>query len=66
MRTRRLRLVATCAVIAATLAACGTSATVKPASNPLPGLKHDVQAAQQAAGQEQAPLAGSTGATLTY
>jgi hypothetical protein len=68
MRTRRLRLFLVCAAVTGALAACGggTPAAVKPASNPLPGLTHDVHAAQQAVNEEQAPPAGSTGATMTY
>jgi len=54
-----------CGAVAGALSACGTPATVKPASNPLPGLKNDVQKAQQAANQVQASPGASTGATLT-
>ncbi|MGH2850777.1 MAG: hypothetical protein ACRDLP_09195 [Solirubrobacteraceae bacterium] len=66
MTTRRLRLLVVCAAAAGALSACGTPAVVKPASNPLPGLKSDVQRAQQAVNQVQAPGAPSTGATITF
>jgi hypothetical protein len=65
MRARRLRLLVVCAAVAGALSACGTPAVVKPASNPLPGLKSDVQKARQAVNQVQAPPGPSTGATLT-
>jgi hypothetical protein len=59
-------LAATAATAAAALAGCGTPATVKPVTDPLPGFQHDVQAAQNAAdhAQQQARQYDSTGATL--
>ena len=56
-----LALVAT----AAALSGCGTPATVKAVTTPLPGFQHDIQAAQNAVAQsaQQAQMYDSAGAT---
>jgi uncharacterized lipoprotein YajG len=53
------------AAAAAALAGCGTPATVKPVTNPLPGFQHDIQAAQNVSNQaqQQAQQYDATGAT---
>ena len=53
------------AAAAAALAGCGTPATVKAVTDPLPGFKHDIQAAQNVSNQaqQQAQQYDSTGAT---
>jgi hypothetical protein len=45
---------------AAALGGCGTPAVVKPAATPLPGLQHDIQAAQNAVTQSQQPYGSTT------
>jgi hypothetical protein len=42
-------LVAACAI----LGGCGTPAVIKPSSTPLPGLEHDIHAAQKAVAQTE-------------
>jgi hypothetical protein len=48
---------------AAVLGGCGTPAVLKPTATPLPGLKHDIQAAQNAVAQSQQQAYGSTTVT---
>ncbi len=48
---------------AAVLGGCGTPAVVKPAATPLPGLKHDIQAAQNAVAQSRQQAYGATSVT---
>jgi hypothetical protein len=68
--SHRLRRAGTSALLAAAaavaLAGCGTPATVKPVADPLPGFKHDIQAAQNVSNQaqQQAQQYDGTGATL--
>ena len=60
---RALRALAL-AASAAALAGCGTPAVVKPVATPLPGFKHDIQAAQNVVTQsEQSAAALSSSAT---
>ena len=49
---------------AAALGGCGTPAVIKPTATPLPGLKHDIQAAQNAVSQSQQQAYGSTTVTV--
>ena len=52
------------ALLTALLAGCGTPAAVKPVATPLPGIKHDIQAAQNVVTQsEQSAAALSSGST---
>jgi len=68
--SQRLRRAGACALLAAAaaaaLAGCGTPATIKPVANPLPGFKHDIQAAQSVSNQAQQQVQqyDGTGATL--
>ena len=48
---------------AAALGGCGTPAVIKPTATPLPGLKRDIQAAQNAVAQSQQQAYGSTTVT---
>jgi hypothetical protein len=50
--------------VAAALGGCGTPAVIKPTATPLPGLKRDIQAAQNAVSQSQQQAYGSTTVTI--
>jgi hypothetical protein len=55
IRNRRATLTAGAALALAALglAGCGTPAVIKPASNPLPGFKRDIEAAHSAVRQAE-------------
>jgi hypothetical protein len=59
-RKRRLGALALSALLAAALGACGTPATVKPASTPLPGFKRAIQDAHNAAAQVESGYGTTT------
>jgi hypothetical protein len=71
MSPHRIRRTGACALLAlaaaVSIAGCGTPSTVAPASTPLPGFKHDIQAAQSVSDQAQQQAQqydGTTGSTL--
>ena len=64
-RRRALCAALTALATAVALAGCGTPATVKPVTNPLPGFSRDIHAAQSVSQQaQQAVQEYATGATL--